>query len=188
MLYRTHPTIMWLEVFFVGAMGVHLAACDARACLAEYRSPDWQVAHSPLVIIGKVEKVEKGKVANAEQERGLWSKNLNKHEPKPSIATVRIMRILKGNYPKTHVRIGSGPIRSCAFHEVHCSFHVGDQWVCILPSYPRDGAVALLWGGSVRSLRETEMVESQVARAIAYRDTYLNELQRENPKVHAAAV
>jgi hypothetical protein len=187
MHHRTHPTMMWLEVFFVGAMGVHLAACDARACLAEYRSPDWLVADSPLVIIGKVEKVEKGKVANAEQERGLWSKNLNKDEPEPSISTVRIMRILKGNYTQTHVRIGSGPIRSCAPYEVHCSFRVGDQWVFILPSYPRDGAVALLWGRSVRSLSETEMVEAQVARAIAYRDAYLSELQRENPKVHAAA-
>jgi hypothetical protein len=192
MHYRTHPTIAWLGVFFAGAVGVHLAACDAHACLAEYRSPDWLVADSPLVIIGEVEKVEKGYTADVAGRKGDAGTRTGDGPrgdgPKATVSTVRIMRILKGSYPKAHVRIGSGPIRSCSGNEEHFSFPVGTQHIFFLPIYPRNGEAALVWGTSVRSLRETEMVESRVARAIAYRAAYLSELQRENPKVHAAAV
>ncbi len=152
--------------------------------MAEYRSPDWQVANSPLIIVGQIEKIEDGKVANAPK-----AYDVPQPPPiKPTIATVRITRILKGHYSDTHLRIGSGPIRNCAIYEVHYAFSVGKQMIFILPQSPQNGEVALSWGSSMRPATDTGMVESRIARSIVYRDAYLNKVQKEQPAVYAAAV
>ena len=160
--------------------------CDAIACLAYYRSPEWQVANSPLIVIGEVEKIENGLLPKQPWRTGFGEGRVNE-KTSVTIATVRILRILKGRYPQPLIRVGSGPIPTCGGDE-HYSFKLGEQSIYILPSDPQDGAIALRFGRSVLPLTETAMIESRVVRAIAYRAAYLDALRQQKPKVHAAAV
>jgi hypothetical protein len=182
---RTNLTVAPIGLLFAIGLITHLSAVPAHACMAEYRSPDWQVANSPLIVIGEIEKIEDGKVSNAQMARDVPQPP----PTKPTVATVRIVRLLKGQYPGTRLRIGSGPIRNCATWEVHCTFQKGMRMIFILPAYPnKGGEVALLWGASMRPLTDMQMVESRIARSIAYRDAYLNKLKKERPNIYAAAV
>ena len=101
---------------------------------------------------------------------------------------MRIVRTLKGKYGKTHVRIGSGPIESCSPTEVHYRFVVGSLSIFILPCYPTKGETRLVWGGSLLSTADTELVESRIDRGRVHRAGYLERLQQSRPQVHAAAV
>jgi hypothetical protein len=183
---------LWLHAFAATAIVV-TAAPTAYACLGEYRSPDWLVGQSPLVIIGEVEKVEPGYVGMSAKKDDVGMANLSRRskpgrdDSQPTVSTVRVLRLFKGHYTKSHVRIGSGPIHSCAPDEVHAQFSVGEQRIFILPSYPQADEVALCWGRSVLPLSEMELVESRVARAVAYRDTFLRDLRQKNPRTYVAA-
>jgi hypothetical protein len=152
---------------------------EARGCLCHYRSPDWQVAHSPLILIGRIEKVE-----DLHPDPEMDGKG---DRTRPSLAHVRIQRILKGRYEQKTVRVRSGPIRSCSPFPCYVHFQVGDHWLFILPVYPEQGETPLMWSGSLRELRDTEMIEARIARCRAYREAYLDEIQSEQPEVFAAA-
>jgi hypothetical protein len=159
----------------------------ATACLAHYRSPEWQVANCPLIVIGEVEKIEPGLAGKFAGRSGFGEREggSDKETP-PTVATVRILRILKGRYPDARIRIGSGPIPTCG-GDVHVRFEVGERRIFLLPFDPKDGASALHFGGSVLPLTETSLIESRIARAIAYRAAYLADLEKEKPKRYAAA-
>ena len=104
------------------------------------------------------------------------------------IATVRIMRVLKGRYPNTRVKIGSGPILCRTVSAImECDFHVGDQSLFILPAYPKDGAVAMTAIEDALPLSAISMIERELTAAAACRSEYLIDLQMERPKVFAAA-
>lgn len=172
-----------LRVFSLAIVGVVALVLvqprEARGCLCHYRSPDWQVAHSPLILIGRIEKVEDvppDPEMDGEGDRA-----------RPSLAHVRIQRILKGRYEQETVRVRSGPIRSCSPFPRYVHFQVGDHWLFILPVYPEQSEAPLMWGGSLRELRDTEMIEARIARCRAYRGAYLDEIHREQPEVFAAA-
>ena len=185
MTYRMQSAAVWTCAFLAGLSLIHVATATCYACMAEYRSPDYQVANSPLIVIGEIEKIEDGKVSNAQ----IASDVPDPPPTKPTVATVRIVRLLKGRYSGTHLRIGSGPIRNCAFYEVHEAFQKGRQMIFILPAYPnKKGEIALLWGSSMRPLTDMQMVETRIARSIVYRDAYLSKLEKERPKIYAAAV
>jgi hypothetical protein len=163
------------------------APCEATACLAHYRSPEWQVADSPLIIVGEVERIENGLFAKQPWRRGFGEdEGPSDEKTLPTIATVRILRILKGRYPQSRIRVGSGPVPTCG-GDVHLSFEVGKRSIFLLPSDPQDGGVALHFGGSMLPLTDVAMIESRIARAIAYRTAYLDSLQQEKPKVYVAA-
>ncbi|MEN6457987.1 MAG: hypothetical protein ABFC63_03590 [Thermoguttaceae bacterium] len=163
-------------------------ASPAWGCLGGYRGPDWQVGNSPLILIGTIEKVEAGKIANAAKYRAPFDGGGESHRTPPTIATVRIDRIVKGRYSGSLLRIGSGPIHNSCDEDWFYAFTLGEQKLFILPYDPVDGEVALEWGGSVLELSETSMIESRVARAVAFRDTYLADLQREEPRTYAQGV
>ena len=185
MTCRMQATAVWTYAFLAGLSLTHFATATGYACMAEYRSPDYQVANSPLIVIGEIEKIEDGKVSNAQT-----AYDVPQPPPtKPTVATVRIVRLLKGRYSGSALRIGSGPIRNCAYWEVHYVFEKGRQMIFILPAYPnKKGEIALLWGSSMRPLTDMQMVETRIARSIAYRDAYLSKLKKEQPEVYAAAV
>jgi hypothetical protein len=185
---RTCRTAIGLRVFLATTAILHLAAAPAHACLGGYRGADWQVGNSPLILIGTIEKVEAGKVANVERYRAPFDSSGESHATPPTIATVRIMRILKGKYADAHIRIGSGPIHSACDVDWFYTFKVGEQKIFILPYYPVEREVAVEWAGSIRELADTSMIESRIHRAVTFRDAYLADLQREQPKVYAAGM
>jgi hypothetical protein len=150
----------------------------AEACLFEYRSIDWQIAHSRLVVLAEVVSVD---------PTGEKPRRSGPREYVPSIATLRILRVFKGDYDKTEVRVRSGPIRSCLGDHVHVSFQVGKRAIYILPGFPIDGEAGLVWGRSVRDLAETGLVESTVSRLQAYRQSYLDSLRRDRPETFKSA-
>jgi len=164
-----------------------LAPGRASACLAEYRSPEWLVGNSSLIFIGEVEEVESGHVGDASRLRYDDGVGGGRSSQIPTVATVRILRILKGKYSEARIHIGSGPIRSCAPFAVYDSFARKDQRIFIVPKYAVNGEVALCWGGSLLPLGETTMIEARVARAVAYRQEYIGELQKKSPETLAAA-
>ena len=197
--------------FVASVLSVVFCPSVSHACLAEYRSPDWLVGHSPLVFIGTVEKIEDGLVQSA-KEGGLAQRESEEEGlGKPTIATVRIAEILKGDYSETYVRVGGGPCQSCG-GDWYYTFKTGRQYIFILPEYPkisaqnrhphnpqtkkrqlsrgdsRIGEVALQWGGSLLPLSETNLIESEIARLAVYRTEYLAEVQRERPKIYTAGV
>jgi hypothetical protein len=176
----------------IGIVLVGLLWClserEAAACLAHYRSPEWQVANSPLVIVGEVEKIESGLLPKQPWRSGFGEDEGSSGEKtSPTIATVRILRVLKGRYSQSRIRVGSGPIPTCG-GDIHFTFERGRQSIFLLPSDPRNNGVALHFGGSMLPLTATAMIESRIARAVAYRAAYLDALQQEKPKVYAAAV
>jgi len=184
---RQVANYVWIGVLLAGTI-LCWSAHEVVACLAHYRSPEWQVANSPLIVIGEVEKVENGLLPK-QPGRSDFGEDDRKSGKKTTstIATVRILRVLKGRYPHLRIRVGSGPIPTCG-GDVHFSFKPGQQHIFLLPLDPQDGGAALRFGRSVLPLTETAMIESRIARAIAYRAAYLDALQHKNRNVYAAAV
>jgi hypothetical protein len=167
------------------ALTVYFVAAPAHACLGGYRGPDWQVGNSPLILIGTIEKVEPGKIVSGIKYRAPFDGGGESHRTPATIATVRITRILKGKYADAHIRIGGGPIHNSCDDDWFYDLKVGEQELFILPYYPIHGEVALEWSGSIRKLSDTSMVESRVARGVAFREAYLADLQREQPAAYA---
>lgn len=149
---------------------------EAQACLAEYRSIDWQIARSRLVVLAEVIAIERD-----DEQKDRRRRLAGGDHAEPTIATLRILRVFKGAYEHAEVRVRSGPIRSCAPYEVHAKFSVGHRAIYILPGFPSDGVARLVWGGSVREATETGLVESTLARLQAYRENYLDQLRRGSP-------
>jgi hypothetical protein len=176
------------SLFYVLAVGIavwHFSAVASLACLGGYRGPDWQVGNSPLIIIGTIEKVEPGRIENATKYRARFESGGGKsHRTPPTIATVRIERILKGKYAAKQIRIGNGPIHNACDADYFYQFAFNKQNIFILPYYPVNGEVALEWGGSVLNMSATSMIESRVARGVAFREVYLSELRQKQPKIY----
>lgn len=155
------------------------AARPPSRCLGEYRSPDYLVGASPLIVIGTVEKVKELPVKERRGEEGA---------DRPSEATVRISRILKGRFEESRVRVGSGPVESCSPEEVHYTFHVGQKAIFILPTFPAEGKSTLERAGSLLDLDKLPMVEARILRARAYREEYLEGARKESPTAYKAGL
>jgi hypothetical protein len=151
----------------------------------EYFSLDDYVVKSPLIFVGEVEKVEKGHIAPPKTR--LWDVPMLQDEA--TVGTVKVLRVLKGRYLENHVRIGSGLVHHHTMCSIgHLHFDVGQQSLFVLPSYPKNGEVAAMLFENMLPLTDIAKIESRIARAKAFRDAYLIELQKEQPKVYAAAV
>ncbi len=151
------------------------------ACLGEFRSLEHQVGWSPLILIGSIEEVKPDPDTRKADP-------VPEDKAPPTIARVKVLKLLKGLYDHPEIRIGSGPIGSCAPWPVHYSFQVGEKQIFILPEFPQDGPVRLAHGGSKLDCEKISMVESRLAWARTYRDAYLEEIRRVLPKVHGDAV
>ena len=78
----------------------------ASACLAEFRSFDWIVGHSALIFVGEVTRVEKLPAGRADEgEDGPGA------DP-PTMATIRVKRVLHGEYSREEITLRSGPVAS----------------------------------------------------------------------------
>jgi hypothetical protein len=154
----------------------------SEACLSYYRSPDFLAADSPLIIVGEVTDVK------TDPTKVFWTANKPPPgTPGPSTATVRVIRVIKGDYDKPAIEVDSGPIASCEGWPVHYTFTKGQISVFMLPAEPEAGRVALRHAGSVAPAAQTEMIESRIARAMVFRQAYLDEMERTAPKTLKAA-
>ncbi|HEV3028227.1 MAG TPA: hypothetical protein VG457_11680, partial [Planctomycetota bacterium] len=106
----------------------------------------------------------------------------------PTIARVRVLEVLKGGWERSQVRVGSGPIRSCAPWSVHYPFHLGETKIFILPDYPKDGLARLAYGGSLLDGEKASFVQTRLLWAHSYRDAYLEEIRQRTPDVHRTAL
>ncbi|MCE9582953.1 MAG: hypothetical protein K8T20_10695 [Planctomycetes bacterium] len=78
-----------------------LSSQTARACLAEYRSVEWMAETSRLAFVGRIEKVDPVANGGGEYQIGV-----------PAVATVRIVRMLRGKWRKATIEIMNGPVPS----------------------------------------------------------------------------
>lgn len=156
------------------------AARPAFACLAEFRSVDWLVARSPLVFDGVVEEVQPLPVARS-------ARRPSSEDEQPSLAKVRIQRLLKGSWDEEFVLVRSGPVRSCVPRNFHFTFRVGDRRLFIAPYYPQDGEFQVVWGRSVLPPTDVAVVEAKIAAAQHYARKYLAELRRDRPEDYREA-
>ena len=82
-----------------------LAPLPTSACLGEYRSLDWMVGHATLIFVGTGESVEKAPSGREDARRGP-------SQDGPTVATVKIVRVLHGTAPDATIRLRSGPVAS----------------------------------------------------------------------------
>ena len=155
------------------------------ACLANYHSPDWLAAESPLILIGRVETVEKG-VAMKTTRRGFrWGEQQG--EPGPTTACAGPSRVARCLHATNgHGRFWSNRVLR-PLPNVHYTFPVGEELLFLLPALPDKGNVALRYGGSLLPVCKTEMIESRLARARQYQAAYLTGIERDMPQVYVAA-
>lgn len=153
-------------------------------CMAEYRSTEQLFAASPLVVIGQVEDVvdspDQDKTGNHPSRLGIDS---DAHDPKPQIATVRVVEVLKGNCPVKSMRVNSGPLRSCAPFPVHYTFTKGDLSIFILPQMPEDDVVQMVWQGSKLPVSYRFKIENQIAHMKLFTDAYMAKLRLRTPGI-----
>lgn len=116
----------------------------------------------------------------AEEESSLDSRS------KPQVATVRVMRVLKGVWGGQDLRIGSGPIDSCSMSPVHFRFTVGEKAIFLLSEPITDNRTVLRYGGSFCELIQTEAIMACLDRCMAWRQAWLDEMQRDRPQDLAA--
>lgn len=79
-------------------------ATPAAACSEPYRSLDWHIAHSALIVTGTVTGIEE--IAGVAPP---WETQ----EKKPIlVAIVRVDRVIHGKCNSTTIRVRSGPVHS----------------------------------------------------------------------------
>ena len=170
-----------LRIVFVAM--ILSSANAAVACLACYRSPDWLTSNSPLVFVGEVLDVKE-----LPAPEGNQSKRPGRSPSKASIATVRVLRVLKGTWKAETMDVHSGPLGSCnPFEEAHYTFTKGDKSIFILPCKPSGGTARLQHAGSLLGLEDMELVESCLNRAIVHQAEYLRDIRRDQPETYQAA-
>ena len=125
-----------------------------------------------MIIVGGVAAIEES----------AREKESDPDRPGPSVATIKVLQILKGRYEAASVRVRSGPISSCAPWSVHVKFEVGEKRVYLFPEQPIRGETGLAWGGSLLELSRVPSVEARVLRAKAYREEYLDRIKMQSPK------
>ncbi|HVE39502.1 MAG TPA: hypothetical protein VNM14_06410 [Planctomycetota bacterium] len=164
------------------AFGSHAKAAPRALCLAEYRSPEYLVGSSPLIVIGAVEEV------NDDLEEDKREPVDRTESAKPTLARVKILQTLKGRYDRPELRVGSGPLQTCAPFPVHYHFQVGEKLIFILPDDPRDGTARLRYSRSLLECEKASMIHARLSWARAYRESFLEELRQILPKVHQEAL
>ncbi|MCE9582951.1 MAG: hypothetical protein K8T20_10685 [Planctomycetes bacterium] len=85
-----------------------LFAIPSGACSINFRSLDWIVGHSPLILVGTVESIEK--LEPGDQDRALFGGP--EAGTGPVLAKVRVHRVLHGTWTSETVQIRSGPVAS----------------------------------------------------------------------------
>jgi hypothetical protein len=169
-----------LSILILGCALATLAL-PSRACILEFRSADWQVAESPLVIVGQVTKTAPDPIPPQ------FATTFRNGLIAPSAATVTIQRLLKGNSPSPTLIIHCGPIRSCAPYPVHLQADVGKSFIFILtPS--ADDSYQLAWAGSLQDLAALPAIQDSIARCDAWRTDYLDRMGKQNPAMMQAAI
>jgi hypothetical protein len=152
----------------------------ARACILEFRSADWQVAESPLVIVATVDSVTPDPLPPqlaATFRNGLIA---------PSTATVTIQRLLKGTSASQTLSIRCGPIRSCAPYPVHLRVEPGKSYIFLLTA-TADDAYQLAWAGSLQEMAALPSIQDSLARCEAWRAAHLARVGQESPATLQAA-
>jgi hypothetical protein len=150
-----------------------------RACLAEFRSMEFQVAHSPLIFVGRVEAVQNVPAP----AQGPGSLKRLPGEGTPQIATVRVLRFIKGSAGRVAIRVHSGPVRSCAPYVVHYEFRRGQTRIFILSARIADDEGVLQYGGSLVEESALSEVTASLARVRGFRQEYLERLRLDQPDV-----
>lgn len=158
---------------------------QGQACLANYRSPESLAVSSPLILVGEITSVEDGPPLKF---KGMFGMENHGDDGKFTIATVQVLRVIKGTYKDRTIQIGSGPIASCAPYAVFTRFTKGEKFVFLLPEEPFEGFACLRKQGSMREVGDTELIESCLARATQYKASYLALVKRDAPQVYADGV
>jgi hypothetical protein len=167
------------------AMGLWLMiSAKASACLAPYRSLQWLVTESPLVIVGKVTAVEFAPEEKRTGGDGNAGGNVLGSRARASVATIQVLQVLKGDNGATPVKLRSGPIESCAWDPVHYAFIEGEVRVFVVSGFDAKGAY-LRFGGSVRDVSALELVKAALDRAVVQRRRFVDRLAAEAPKALA---
>ncbi len=142
--------------------------------MANYHSTLNLVASSPLIVVGQIASV-RAEALDAGPFRG----------EQPQVATVKVRRVLKGQYDAPTLMVRSGPIASCSPLPTHYHFDQGSDLIFVLPSYPSKGQVRLAYGGSALVLDSFLMVEAKLERCKAYASDYLARTKRLEPNLLA---
>ena len=181
-------TAMRFLQVWAGLLVTVLLPQTSFACLGCYYSPDWLVVHSPLILIGRIENVEKvdPKQVPSSGYRPL-SDRLDPDRPGPTMAQVRVLRVLRGKYSNPIVTVYSGPIETCSPSAVHYSFKAGEELLFLLPTIPSKHGAALRYQLSLLPVSKTHMIESRLTRARQYQADYLAEMERERPQTYLTA-
>jgi hypothetical protein len=167
-------------LFFVLLVGVLATVSTAgRACILEFRSADWQVAESPLVVVATVTRV------TPEAIPPQWANTFRNGLIAPSTATIRVEQALKGIAPGESFPVHCGPIRSCAPYPVHLRVEVGKSYIFLLT--PAEDGYRLAWAGSLLESSALASVQDSVARCKAWRAEYLGRVGQQSPAVLQAA-
>jgi len=147
--------------------------------LRPYRSTDWQVVESELIILGEVTNVaalEDPQLEHFGDVKGV-----------PATLDVKVEKTLKGRPPDGPLRVKSGPIESCYPGAVFADLYKGDRVVFMLPPPKVDGVYCLRWGGCVHRADRAPEIEERIARAVRFRDDHLAALGRDRPETLARA-
>lgn len=75
-------------------------------CPQGFRSLEWLVADSPLIVVATIDKLE-----DAPAGEGEFGK-VDRDDPPPTLADLRIESTLKGKPPAGLLRVHSGPLDS----------------------------------------------------------------------------
>jgi hypothetical protein len=174
-----HPAERTLLSLLVTAVLAGLAPA-AWACFSGYRSLDFQVAESPLILIGSIIDVRPDPTLSSRESR-------RREGVEPAVANVRVIRVLKGRWAGSNILVGSGPIASCSPSEEYMTFQPGRTHIFILPTLPREGKAVLEYWGSLLDMVNLERVEARLNRARQFRADHLKSLRRSSPKYLEAA-
>lgn len=170
-----------------------VAACanPARACLAHAYSTEYVVMHSDLIVIGEIVGVQdapKPHPSTRDTNLGmvLGTGAAPADEPQPSVATLHIDRTLKGQAGPT-VKLGSGPVESCAPYAVHYGFTKGEKGIFCIQDV-KAGVGTLRYGGCILPVGDAEVVTAIMDRAQQFARDFLSGVSASSPAEHAAGI
>ncbi|HUO07795.1 MAG TPA: hypothetical protein VM008_05820 [Phycisphaerae bacterium] len=135
---------------------------------------DWQVAHSPLVVVARIDQVNAVPLSAEEAPRYA---NL---PVRPTHAIVTPIQVLKGTLsPQTKsLEVASGPIFSCAPFPVHVTFHTGDTVIFVFSAKRGDAPSAaaeyeMTYAGGMLPLDQLAQVTDALERCKQWRAQFL---------------
>lgn len=152
-----------------------VSSSPSWGCLGPYRSLDWQVVESELIVLGEV--IASGPLEDGEQE---WYSHF---QGVRAIVEVKVERTLKGKTPDGTIRVRTGPLRSCEpVGSLFAALYLDDRRVFLLPGPPSEGVYGLTWDGSVLPASHADDIVARIERAVKSRDDYLDDLRRNRPQ------